>query len=239
MTYRDEHWRMVGPFGRGVLLGGATLLLSGGVTLVGCGEEPAPPPPPPPPPVQTGPTWTIDELDMDERVEFPDRLQPQSESLAQAVADLATALISGDARLLRERLSPMDAPVLEALTGDGRWSRATSELQVVRVVRLDSTPEGAAVGIAVQRPDGARLMGWAAMETSDGDWRFRAMAIEPQEAPTATQLDDAELNPPQFDTAQRIEELIEQIEAGEDTGTGSDGGRNRGGGNLPRGFGPG
>ncbi len=225
MTNRLESVQLVGPFGRAIALGGAIAIVVVGLGVSGCGEEP-PPPPPPPPPAPTGPDWTLDDIEMDERVQFPDKYTPSDESLAQAVATLASAIVDGDEREFQRLLSPSDARVLQLLTSSDAWDEATGDLRAIRVVRLDERPDGAAVGLAYENRDGATLMGWVAAETGEGQWRFSSFAVTPRRADSVAALDDTELLPPEFDLSMRIEELIELVEEQARTGGGD---RNQGG----------
>ena len=221
MTSPVEPQRLVGPFGRALLFGGTTLVLASAIGLSGCGDEPAPPPPPPPP-VVTAPSWDLSDIDMDERVQFPDRYTPSSESLAQAVADIASGLIGGDAALMRRHLSQTDTRLLRVLASSGQWDRATDELQAVRIVRLDEDGDNATVGIAYQTPQGAVLMAWRGFSDGGERWGFSSMAIEPRMAMRVGDLDDAELTPPSFELAKRIDELVEIVRQQEDGTRGTD-----------------
>ena len=126
---------------------------------------------------------------------FPASREPSTAEVARAVAGLAEALATGDAESMGELLTSEDARILAGLVESGRWSAATEPIESVRVAALNEMGSVIEVGLAVQEPTGAYLLGWEGVEESGG-WRFRGMAIEPREAPTADALDGAMLTPP-------------------------------------------
>lgn len=179
-----------------------TLSAAAGVAaLAGC-EKKAPPPPPP---VVTSsapaePTWLIEDLDMDARVQFPQGKAPSSQSLAQAVADLASAIASGDDKSMQPLLDAADREVLKDLVGSGDWKSSTSGIEAVRVCVLTESDDKktATVGLGVQDKDGAFMLAWTGTES--GSWRFQGMSILPMMAERVAMLDDRELLEPPFDT---------------------------------------
>ncbi len=173
--------------------------------LVGC-EKKAPPPPPP---VVTNtepaePEWFIEDLDMDARVQFPQGKAPSSQELAQAVADLASAIASGDDASMQPLLDVADREGLKDLVGAGDWKSATTGIEAVRVCVLTEAEDkkSATVGLGVQDKDGAFMLAWTADQS--GTWRFRGMAILPMMAERVAMLDDRELLEPAFDVTTAI-----------------------------------
>ena len=134
----------------------------------------------------------LDEIEIDSRVEFPEERAPQNRDAAAAVADLASAIASGDSDRLDVFLLAEFKPVLTDLVEDGSWSASTGEIEVVRVCSLDHDEDRMQLGLAVQDSSGAYLLGWKGSVQNDG-WRFEPMAIESQYAMTASDLDNAPL----------------------------------------------
>jgi len=183
-----------------------TLSAAAGVAaLAGC-EKKAPPPPPPV--VTTSapaePAWFIEDLDMDARVQFPQGKAPSSQTLAQAVADLASAIASGDDKSMQPLLDVADREVLRDLVGSGDWKSATAGIEAVRVCVLTESEDKstATVGLGVQDKDGAFMLAWTATGTSS--WRFQGMSILPMMAERVAMLDDRDLLEPPFDITTAI-----------------------------------
>jgi len=132
-------------------------------------------------------------LEMDPRVQFPRERAPATPELAQSVAALASAIAAGDADRLRELVDPPTAAVLDELVGTGAWQEETGAIEVGRVVALESQEESAKVGLAVQDPRGAYLLGWEGSNLRGG-WVFTGFAVQgAPEASRAAQLDGAAL----------------------------------------------
>jgi hypothetical protein len=171
---------------------------AGATLVVGCGEsKESPEAAPAPPPVETSrrpePVRpTVASLDMDDRVEFPADRVPTDAALAQAIADLASALVTGDASEIEGVLDASGDAVLSDLLARGSWEEATNGIERVRVTRVESREGGAQVGVAVLDASGAYLLGWEALLV-DGGWVFGGLAIEPQSALTLAELDAAPL----------------------------------------------
>ena len=208
-------------------LGLAALVSASFTMLAACSD---PPPEPAPEPRQTVPVslWSIEDLEMDERVQFPERYLPsttraENQELAQAMADIATGMLTGDNALLEKRLGPSDIMILEILTNSGELGEAANAVQAVRIVQFqqDDTVD---VGIAYENASGAFLTAWSAPGPDNPT--FAAMAIEPQTAERLAQLDDAELIPPVYDESIDVEALMELAEQRESTrGSGDSSGR--------------
>jgi len=205
----------------------AAVIALGAATPAACSD---PPPETTPDPRPTGPVslWSIDDLEMDERVQFPERYLPattraENQELAQAMADIATGILTGDNELLEQRLGPSDIMILEILTSSGELGEAANAVQAVRIVQFqeDDTVD---VGIAYENAAGAFLTAWSAPGPSNPT--FTAMAIEPQTAERLALLDDAELIPPVYDESIDVEALMELAEQRESTrGSGEGSGR--------------
>ncbi|MFG0275658.1 MAG: hypothetical protein ACF8QF_11420 [Phycisphaerales bacterium] len=170
----------------------------GAALLAGCGESnETPEAAPAPAPVETSrrpdPVRPpVASLEMDDRVEFPADRVPTDPALAQAIANLASALIAGDGAEIEGVLNASGDAVLSDLQARGSWEDATAGIERVRVTRVESRDGGAQVGVAVQDASGAYLLGWEALQI-DGAWVFGGLAIEPQSARTLAELDAAPL----------------------------------------------
>lgn len=178
----------------------ATLALAATTALSACKKEEAPAevaaPSRPSGPV--APRWSVSDLQMDARVQFPDRAKPNSEELAQAVADFASALVTGDADAFGGLLSSDGKAVLSALTASGDWSPATKDLRAVRVCRIDDEASGTPVlALGIEDDFGATLLAWR-IEQQGGSYAFAPMPIDPPIAERVAMLDDAPLEAPTF-----------------------------------------
>jgi hypothetical protein len=167
----------------------AVALLAGGVSLSACKKE-EPPPPPPPPPRKVAQKVDAQSLVSDPRVQFPQEHAPTNETLARAVADLASALAKGDNAALASLLDGPSKQVLAEQVANGSWGRETANIEVVRVVALTSDAESASVTLAVQDPRGAYLLAWKAVGNGE-DWTFGGAPSPDTRAPRASDLDNA------------------------------------------------
>lgn len=158
--------------------------------LAACGKE-APPPPPPPPPKKVAQKVDAQSFVSDPRVQFPQEHAPTDESLAQAVADFASALARGDASAFGAMLDNPSKQVLEQQRSSGAWTRETSGIETVRVVALTAQAESADLALAVQDPRGAYLLGWKAVRTPADSWTFGGAPAPDTRAPRASDLDGA------------------------------------------------
>lgn len=189
-------------------------------------SRPAPPPRDTTPVDRPEPVRTAS-LTMAEGVEFPDDRAPSDRSLAQAVADLASALATGDSDAMASLLDPAGAAVLDDLEARGAWERSTASIERVRVTRVEPSAGTARVAIGVLDGPEAYLLGWEAMQ-QDGRWMFSGLAIEPQTALTLADLDGAALTVRMTPVA-RLEEEQAPVEAAPEESTRRQGGsRNRG-----------
>lgn len=175
------------------------LLPALGLAAAGCEEKKAPPPPPPPQAVTRAPEpLQIESIIQDKRVQFPQSIAPSDEALARSVVSFATALAKGDSAAMSQLLDAPGKTLLDMQVKSGEWQQATSGLAVVRVVRIDPKGETADLGIAVQGAapaDGAYLTGWRARQV-DGKWTFGGLPVVSRSAPSASDLDGAELSRP-------------------------------------------
>jgi hypothetical protein len=205
MNSRANNWALVG---------GLTLAVMAGSMLTACEKKKAPPPPPPPPaPVAVGPDWTLEDIAMDPRVQFPENRTPSTRELAEAIAQLATAIITGNDRDMTDLLDPIDHAVMSDLVSTGGWKDGTTGIEAVRVCVLEEG-EGKTtcrLGLGVQDPLGAYLLAWTGA-SSDGRWTFQGLAIVPQIADRVAALDGASLIEPAIDTtAPVIVELPDSV----------------------------
>lgn len=137
----------------------------------GCSKpKKKPPPPPPPKPVAPPPPEPVDiqalmqELHPDARVKFADGQAPADRTLAEGVIHLADYIAKGDAKAMKKMLDRSAQTVLDELVSTGSWGDETKKIEQVRVVYLSDTsepkPDSATVGIAIQDPAGAYMLGW-------------------------------------------------------------------------------
>lgn len=160
--------------------------------LVGCEKkQDAPVQAPAPAPVRPKQV-SADDLRMDPRVQFPQERLPTSESLAQAVASLASAIAKGDKDAMSAMLTRPAQGVLTDLAARGEWQSATSGIEAVRVVALDGGDNAMRVGLAVQDAGGAYLLAWEGRE-ADGVWKFAGLGVAERSAARAAELDGVEL----------------------------------------------
>jgi hypothetical protein len=164
-------------------------LLASGASLSACKKE-EPPPPPPPPPRKVAQKVDAQSLVSDPRVQFPQDHAPTSESLARAVAQLASAIASGNNTAFAGLLDGPSKEVLAEQVKSGAWARETSDIEVVRVVGLTSDAESATLTLAVQDPRGAYLLGWKGVSSGDL-WTFGGAQSPDTRAPRASDLDNA------------------------------------------------
>jgi len=132
-------------------------------------------------------------LDLPESVDFPAVNAPTSLSIAESVAQLASAIASGDSRSLHTMLDEPGQAILDRLVESGAWEETTESISSVRVCSLDEGANAIRVGLGVENQDGAYLLGWEGRRLGSG-WTFGGIALEtPAMADTAAQLDGASL----------------------------------------------
>lgn len=162
------------------------------ISMPGCGgddeQAQAPERPQRPAPREEKPD-PFEGLAKDPRVEFPRSREPATPAQAQAVADLASAIARGDEKRLRELLDTPAEAVLDTLISDGVWGDATGGIETVRVVALEGPEVDTRVGLAIQDPRGAYVLGWAGSPAGAGAWQWTGLAIEAPSAARASELD--------------------------------------------------
>ncbi len=182
-----------------VLLLSIVLVLTG--WLGACKKkEPPPPPPPPPPPKAPPPPQPLDvatllqTMKVDPRVEFAQSQAPVNESLAKAAINLADAFARGDDEALRSMLDKRQQSILDSLIATEQWYEATEPIEAVRIVsidagsRLNPDPTTTTIGIAIQDPNGAYVLGWSGRKVLD-DWLFTAIPTDSKEQRSAKAFD--------------------------------------------------
>ena len=179
---------------RNALLATACLALP--LALTACSKEEEPPPPPPRP-IDFGPDWTLNDIDIDPRVQFPERFAPSSKDVAQGIADLAGALINGDASGMRSNLDPMSTGALDILVSENLWDDATEEGRIVRVVNVLEEEGLTLVALGWEGPDGAFPIAFSTGD-SEGAIAFAPYAIETRRESRAAALDGIPFLPPEF-----------------------------------------
>ncbi|MEO1130374.1 MAG: hypothetical protein AAFX05_11810, partial [Planctomycetota bacterium] len=127
------------------------LAACGGLCLLvatGCEKEQEAPKeviaPPPPPKV-----YPLEEIELDPRVQFPDEREPSTVSLAQAVADLASAVIDGDSELMSSLLSREDREILDWMVEAGLWIEGDTGIELARVCVLNEGESGVEVALGI------------------------------------------------------------------------------------------
>ncbi len=180
-----------------VLIRVTGLLTIGGACALGGCDKPAPPPPPPaaPAPVQTPAPQqaSLESVELDPRVQFPEERLPYDQALAEAVGTLASAIARGDDEAMSRLLDPPAEAVLAELVERGEWESQTKGIELVRIVALEGAEADAKVGLAVQDPKGAYLMAWEGRRAGDA-WIFTGLATTEQTAARASDLDGVALS---------------------------------------------
>lgn len=157
------------------------------------------------------PRVSLESIKMDPKVQFPEERTPTNQEIAQAVAELASALASGNHERLTAMVSPRDQVVLEGLVGHGDWKKQTEAIQAVRVCVINENAGAVQVGLGVQDRLGAFVSAWEATGAA-GSWKFSGLAIEPKFAATAKELDGVSLTPPKLPEAKAKELAITRPE---------------------------
>lgn len=178
-----------------LLLGVALVALPLGVA--GCGKKAEEKPkqtyaPPPPPPLAP-----LEDLKMDPRVQFPQSREPSTRALAEGIAKLASAIVSGDEVSLAEMLDDTGNDVLNTLVNSGQWSKETKGIEAVRVCVLNEADGGATcqLGLGVQDEHGAFLLAWSGQRRGD-TWVFTPAPLKEIDGAQLAALDDASITPP-------------------------------------------
>ena len=176
----------------------AALLLVG-MTVAGCGDPP-PPPPPPPPPAPPAPPNPADALrDLDPGVQFPEHRLPSSLEVADAIVDFANAFKGGDRDEVLSQLTPSTRNDLVAMLSQREWQSVIDTIEAVRVCIVEDLGSSEVrVGLGIQEPDGAYLLGWEATRRGDV-WMWEAVAVGDPRAPRVSQLDAPALPSPRAD----------------------------------------
>ncbi|MSR18154.1 MAG: hypothetical protein EXS00_03130 [Phycisphaerales bacterium] len=119
------------------------LILAASTLMVSCAEEEeaapvvvAPPPPPPPPPLPPAVKSIADlmkELNIDPRVQLPEKYAPDTTEARIAVLTYFHAIVTGNHKDAGARMSDTDKIVLAELVEDGSWNNATSKLELIEL----------------------------------------------------------------------------------------------------------
>lgn len=173
----------------------ALLLLCAGLNACGEDKKKVAPAPAPAPSAPAKPAVTLNSVDLHPKVQFPEDRLPDTQEALDAIVELANAIASGDAAAMQQLLSPPDQAVLKSMVEQGLWQRQADSLKVVRVCVLKQEGQGPVqVGLGLEDAGGAFLSGWEAAN-ADGVLSFSGMAIEPEFAMAAVDLDNANLKP--------------------------------------------
>lgn len=168
----------------------AATLAFGASLLSGCGSEEEEPPPPPVR-VDPGPGYSVQDISMDIKVQFPDKYTPMSESLAEAIADFASAIATGDIDAYRSMLDPGELIMLDIIQATGEWEQQTSNISAVRVVNLEDGESIAKVALAIGTDNSAELTAWTVQRVDESDWQFSSLGVAPRKTTRVALLDDA------------------------------------------------
>lgn len=132
-------------------------------------------------------------LDLNPKVEFPEFAEPSSKDIAEAVAELAGAIVEGDSRKLHQMLDTPNQAILDELVESGAWQDSTDSITNIRVCSLEEDGHSIRVGLGVEDRDGAFLLGWSG-ERVGGGWLFSGIALDtPASALIASELDGGSL----------------------------------------------
>lgn len=177
-----------------------SIIITTPLLFTGCSKEEEAPPPPPPAPVVTGPTWTLSDISIDPRVQFPERYAPAEQAVAQAIADLAAGIINGQASEVRSSLESDKATALDILVAQGQWESATQQGRLIRVVNLEENEGNIFVALGWE---GANTAFPIAFRTNGmgSPVRFAPLAIQERFESRAAALDGIPFDPPSFDAA--------------------------------------
>ena len=181
--------------------------------------------------------WSLADVEMHEKVQFPEQVTPRSREVADAVASFASALASGNNVALLSLLDQRDRAVLREMVDHGDWDRYTQGVDGVRVSVLLEEVEGFRLGLGVMSERVAYLTGWEA-KASDGVWTFTGLHVQRIEAERLALLDGASLDPPVLDEVIAAADLAPTVpaeeEPPEDGAAPPGGGIGTGGGDLGR-----
>lgn len=177
--------------GRMLRAGALGLLCASMLAAPGCKKKAQPPPPPPPPPPPAAPApVNVSSLLTDRKVQFAETAAPTDESLARAVVDFAKGIANGNASAVEGMLDPLSKETLANLRASGGWSRATGEIEVVRVVSLASSGDGYVLGLAVMpKGEPAYMTGWRLRPSDDGGWLVSGAPTSVRTAASVEDLD--------------------------------------------------
>lgn len=165
------------------------MLALGTSQFAGCGSEEEEPPPPVR--VDPGPGYSVQDVSMDIKVQFPDKYTPMSESLAEAIADFASAIATGDLQAYRSMLNPGDQIMLDILQATGEWEEQSANISAVRIVNLEDGESIAKVALAIGTDSHAELTAWTARRIDESNWQFSALGVAPRKTTRVALLDDA------------------------------------------------
>lgn len=158
--------------------------------LAGCGSEEEEPPPPP---VRTtaAPLFSVQDLRMDLKVQFPEKYAPSTESLAQAIADFASAIARGDHAAFSDMVAAEDRAFLNILVPAGEWQAGAEGIRSVRVVNIEDGESIAKAALAIGTETMAYLTAWRAERIGGDTWRFSSIPVAPRTTSRVALLDDA------------------------------------------------
>lgn len=166
-----------------------TGLLAVGMFVAACGES-APPPSPPPPPPPPPPADPADALfDLDPGVQFPQENLPGTLEAAEAIVAFANAFGAGERDAVLRMLTPASRADLQALIPPREWADQFEHVEAIRICIVEDLGSTVRVGIGVQEPDGAYLLGWRALRNGD-EWSWQAVPVRDIEAPSVAMLDN-------------------------------------------------
>ncbi len=173
------------------------LMVGVAVSAPACSEPPPPPPPPPPvaPPPPPDPSEALRRLDSN--VQFPEENLPSSLDVAEAIVAFANTFKGGDRDEVASVLSPASQDDMRTMITAREWAKIMERVEAVRVcVVEDFGSSEVRLGLGIQEPDGAYLLGWEGSKVG-GAWQWEAVAVGDPRAARVAQLDANALPAPE------------------------------------------
>ena len=158
-------------------VGFACIVVLGCVGLTSCGEEEAPPPPPvarvapPPPPPPPAPTIKsvaelMAEYQIDERVNLPEKMAPNTNEKRIAVLKFWNAFAKSDSDYVGQHMTKLDENVLAGLIKNGTWATTTAKITAIEVQCKDDGEGFATFGLVTSNGTEQPML-WDATMSSD------------------------------------------------------------------------
>ena len=158
-------------------VGFACIVVLACVGLTSCGEEEAPPPPPvarvapPPPPPPPAPTIKsvaelMAEYKIDERVNLPEKMAPNTNEKRVAVLKFWNAFAKSDSDYVGQHMTKLDENVLAGLIKNRTWATTTAKITAIEVQCKDDGEGFATFGLVTSSGTEQPML-WDATMSSD------------------------------------------------------------------------